>query len=114
MNPALQPSNDLAAIALALRPWTSGRAHLRGPYAEVGTKGNGLFMVRRLIESVGGRLLISSMAGLRDRTGAVETSHAVGTWPGALVALEFPLRLPADWWALLRPLWQEVNEAAKV
>jgi len=113
LNPELRPPDDVDAIALAMRPWTSGRAHLRGPYAEYGTKGNGLFMVRRLIESVGGRCIIASRTGLRDMERGREEALQVGSWPGTIVGVEFPLRLPGDWLTLIRPIWEEIRQAPR-
>lgn len=112
-NPDFRPATDAEAISLAMRPWTSGRAHLRGPYAEYGTKGNGLFVIRRLIEGVGGRLVIASQTGLRDVLAAREVSPAVGSWPGTVVGVEFPLDLPRDWLALMKPIWAELSRAPR-
>jgi hypothetical protein len=111
MNPELRPQNDLEAITVALRPWTSGREHLRGPYAEYGTKGNGLFVVQRLIESVDGEILLSSFRGLHTIRPGGTSSIEGGNWPGTVVALEFPLRLPAEWLNLMKPIWRELNAA---
>ncbi len=113
MNPDFHTPDDLAAIALAMRPWTSGRAHLRGPYAEYGTKGNGLFMVRRLVEGVRGRLVTASHVGLRDVRHGSEEGILVGSWPGTVVGVEFPLRLPGDWLTLVRPIWEEIRQAPR-
>jgi hypothetical protein len=110
MNPEFNPPTDIEAITLGMQPWTSGRAHLRGAYAEYGTRGNGLFMVRRLTESVHGRLLIVSHSGLHEiEPGGRVQSIQVRAWPGTLIAVEFPLKLTAGWLELMKPIWQELN-----
>ncbi|MFZ1060389.1 MAG: ATP-binding protein [Candidatus Rokuibacteriota bacterium] len=96
-SPWLAPANDKEAVELALQPWTSGKEDADlGIYGELGNTGNGLSMIRKFAELLGGKLLIISGSAYHRLSADATGSCTVSAWPGTVVAVEFPLELPGS------------------
>jgi hypothetical protein len=109
-NPGLQVDTDIQAIALAFTPWTSGTGGQDvGMYGRQENTGNGLTMVRKLTELVGGELLLASGWALLHVTPDDVVPHRLGVWPGTVVAVEFPLELPESFETLKRTALQALG-----
>jgi hypothetical protein len=103
-NPIFRPiASHQEAITIALQPWTTG--NVRPPEGQpryLHNRGLGLYMVSRLAEAVGGQMVLISGDAYLYSAPSGELRTQVRGWSGTLVAVQFPLRLPAPWDQLRR------------